>query len=62
MNTNSMITLNEAGAFLWNLLQNDIDEDGLVAAVLKEYDADEQSARKSVEEFIQKLSENGFLV
>ena len=61
LDLNMMITLNETGAFLWEKLQNETDEAALVAELLKEYDVDEATAQKSVEAFVKKLSENGFL-
>jgi len=61
LDLNSMITLNEAGAFLWKQLQNDITEDELVAAVLREYDVKEADVRASVNAFVKKLSDNDFL-
>ena len=56
-----MITLNETGAFLWERLQNDTDEAALVAALLEEYDVDEETAKQSVQAFVKKLSDNEFL-
>jgi len=61
LNFNTMITLNEEGAFLWKCLRNDISEDELVAAVLAEYNTDEEPTRASVRAFLKKLSDNGFL-
>ena len=61
LNLNMMITLNETGAFLWKQLENENDEAGLVAALLAEYDVDEATAKKAVENFVAKLSENDFL-
>ena len=61
LDLNMMITLNDTGAFLWEKLQAEIDEDGLVAALLAEYDVDQETARKSVQAFVAKLNENGFL-
>ena len=48
----SVIQLNETGAFLWKLLENDIDEEGLLTAMLKEYDIDEQTAKADIDEFL----------
>ena len=56
-----MITLNETGAFLWERLQNDTAEAALVAALLEEYDVDEETAKQSVQAFVKKLSDNEFL-
>ena len=61
LDLNMMITLNETGAFLWEQLQTETDEDALVAALLKEYDVDEARARVCVRNFVEKLSANGFL-
>ena len=61
LDLNMMIPLNETGAFLWERLQAGADEDSLVAALLGEYDVEEAAARKSVANFVKKLSDNGFL-
>ena len=42
---NGMITLNDSGAFLWKELEQDCDIDDLTAALLREYDVDEATAR-----------------
>lgn len=61
LNLNMMITLNDTGAFLWEHLQMETNEDALVAALLKEYDVDEDTARDCVRQFVKKLDDNGFL-
>lgn len=61
LDLNMMITLNETGAFLWERLQSETTEDALVSALLGEYEVDEETARKAVQAFVQKLSDNGFL-
>ena len=61
LDLNMMITLNGTGAFLWEKLQSEISEDGLVSALLDEYDVDEATARRSVEAFVGRLRENGFI-
>ena len=58
---NMMITLNETGAFLWRQLEQDTDEAAMVAALLSEYDVDEETARTSVSAFVSKLKEHDFL-
>lgn len=62
LDLNIMITLNDTGAFLWKQLQTETDEDGLVVALLGEYDVDEATARSAVTTFVKKLNDNGFLV
>lgn len=61
LDLNMMITLNETGAFLWERLQSETDENALVASLLSEYDVDEDTARKCVTAFVKKLNDNGFL-
>ena len=61
LDLNMMITLNDTGAFLWEQLGNETDEAALVAALRKEYDVDEATARSAVSAFVKKLSDNGFL-
>lgn len=61
LDLNMMITLNGTGAFLWERLQMETDEEKLVAALLGEYDVDEAAARNAVKNFVAKLGENGFL-
>lgn len=58
---NMMITLNTTGTFLWERLQTETDEATLVAALLAEYEVDEETARTSVAAFLKKLNDNGFL-
>ena len=55
-----MINLNETGALLWNFFtQEHTVEDG-VAALLAEYDVEEEIARRDVENFCKVITENGF--
>ena len=61
LDLNLMITLNDTGAFLWERLQQEMDEKSLVAALLAEYDVDEPRAAAAVAAFVKKLEENGFL-
>jgi len=62
MDLNVMITLNDTGAFLWARLEKETNEEALVSALLNEYDVDEATARRSVNAFVGKLKENGFIV
>lgn len=61
LDLNMMITLNSTGGFLWKLLENETDEEALVAALLAEYDVDAVTARSCVTQFVAKLHENGFI-
>ena len=61
LDLNMMITLNDTGAFLWEKLQEETTQEALVAALLGEYDVDEEMAKASVAAFVEKLNANGFL-
>lgn len=54
---NGLINLNSTGAFLWKILENGADEDRLVAALLEEYEIDEETAKKDVSAFVAKIKE-----
>ena len=61
LDLNMMITLNDTGAFLWERLQQETEEAALVAALLAEYDVEENRAAAAVAAFVEKLRENHFL-
>ena len=61
LDLNMMVTLNETGAFLWERLNEETTTEALVAALLSEYDVDNETAQKAVEAFVQKLNDHGFL-
>lgn len=48
-----MITLNETGAFLWELLQNSASVESLTASLCEEYAVAPERARADVERFVQ---------
>ena len=55
-----MIKLNEIGAFLWEKLSEEIEEEKLVEAVTEAYDIDSATARKDIS-FTETLEKNGIL-
>lgn len=61
MDLNLMITLNDAGKLLWEMLDKGAEEADLVAGLLKEYNVDEETAAKHVAQFVRKMRDNGFL-
>lgn len=61
LNFNGIITINGAGAFLWNLLSDGADKERLLSAMLKEYDIDEKTASDDIDEFIKKLKDADLL-
>ena len=58
---NGLITVNEVGVTLWNMLQEEVTMDELVAGILAEYDVSEEVAREDIQEFLDKLVEGGIL-
>ena len=58
---NGLITVNEVGVTIWKLLQNEVTFDEIVAAVLEEYEVEEETARADVREFLDTLIENRIL-
>ena len=61
MDFNGMITVNETGAFLWEKLSEEITEEALLAAMLDEYEVDEETAKADIAEFIKLLDDNDLL-
>ena len=57
-----MILLNETGLFLWKQLEQETDEEGLLRALLSEYDVEETVAKQHVAAFLHRLKEHDFLV
>ena len=57
MNFNGVINLNDSGAFLWKTMENDVTEEQMVAALLGEYDVDEERAKADVAVFIKNMRE-----
>ncbi len=57
INFNGIVTINGAGAFLWKKLTDGATEEELLSAMLGEYDVDEATAKKDIDEFIGKLRE-----
>ena len=61
MNFNGMISLNETGAFLWRLLENEIEPKVLLQKLMKEYDVEEEQAKNDITEVLNKLYRAGVL-
>ena len=49
---NSVYTLNETGAFLWELIDGENNIEDMIEALIREYDIDEANATTDVFEFI----------
>lgn len=61
LDLNMMITLNNTGKFLWELLQEGSTEQAMLEAVLAAYEIEEEKARTYIKEFVEKLNEYDFL-
>ena len=57
VNLNGMISLNDTGCTLWKCLEQDVQMSDLIAALLAEYEVDEQTAQAAAERFVEKLKE-----
>lgn len=52
---NGMMSLNETGAFLFEKLQQGIERDALVDALVREYEISRNLAQNDVDRFIEKV-------
>ena len=52
---NGIIKLNESARFIWDKLAEGADRDAIVSALLEEYEIDEQTAGRDVDNFIEQL-------
>lgn len=57
----NIMKLNETGAFLWQLLCNEVSKEELVEALTKEYEIDKKTAEGTVEQYLVKLHEHGIV-
>ena len=56
-----LVSMNETGEFLFQLLQTRQTKESLVAALLDNYEIDEQTANADVESFIRTLQDHNLL-
>ncbi|MBE5791015.1 MAG: PqqD family protein [Clostridiales bacterium] len=54
---NCIMSLNESGAFLWNLISEGIEEKDLAPSLVNEYGVDSATAENDVSRFLQLLRE-----
>lgn len=54
---NGIITLNDTGAFLFNLLINGTSMEEMLKAMTERYDIDEESAKSDIIDFCSRLEE-----
>ena len=58
---NGLITVNEVGVSLWKMLQEEVTLEDLVKGILEEYDVEEETARKDIQEFLGEMIKGGIL-
>lgn len=58
---NGLITVNEVGVSIWNMLQNEVTFDQIVQGILNEYEVEESVAREDIREFLDQLIGGGIL-
>ena len=58
---NTIISLNETGAFIWNLMKEDIEKEAVIEAMLNEYDVNREQAEADVDKFISQIKEADLL-
>lgn len=58
---NGLITVNEVGVSIWNMLQKEVTFEELVQGILDEYDVEEAVVREDIREFLDKLIAGGIL-
>lgn len=56
---NGMLTLNDSGRFLWDLLVNGSTVEALATALTEEYDVSYEEALADVNEYVEKLKSAG---
>lgn len=61
MQFNGLITLNETGEFIWNLLTQETTADAVIDRIMQEYGIDRPTASADFAEFKEKLERAGFL-
>lgn len=57
-----VLTLNDSGALLWNLLSQGCEEQQLLQVLTSEYDVSAQQAKTDLDQFLKKLEDIGCLV
>lgn len=51
-NSEIIITLNDTGAFIWNIMQNDVSFEYIINKMLEVYNVDKTTAEDDLKEFI----------
>lgn len=58
---NGIMTLNETGYFLWQIMEKGAEKEELLKAITEEYAVEESVALADIERFMNKLEETGLV-
>ncbi len=61
VNFNSIITVNEIGAYIWNKINEGKNEEAIADDIIGEYSIDRDTALKDIGEFANQLREAGII-
>ena len=59
VNFNAIISLNDMGQTIWNMLENETSAEEILKSILAEYEVSEAQAKADIDSFLAKLRENG---
>ena len=59
---NGMISVNSTGAFIWDVLEKETDEAGLIRALTEHYEVDAAKAKADWSAFLKTLREAGAII
>lgn len=59
---NTLVTLNETGAFIWKALEHETTKEEILEEMLSEYDVPRDVAAADIDAFIAKVQSAGLLV
>jgi hypothetical protein len=62
LQTKRYFSLNETGTRIWEMVQQTVDEDTIVAALLREYEVEEPMARAEVRRILDELIDAQLIV
>lgn len=58
---NGLFVMTELGAFIWNLIKDEKNQDEILKCILDEYDVEEETAKNDLEEFLVSLRDYGII-
>ena len=59
VNFNAIISLNDMGQTIWNMLEKETSAEEILKKILAEYEVSEAQAKADIDSFLAKLKENG---